>query len=101
MFWGLVLTFVGAKWQKLVGGLFGPPQFWIELTPSSLWFILTFTWFLKNVYWSLAIPVCFLNSLRYDEYSNLLAVAAISNSHYSGKASLPIKDSYLISFSDN
>lgn len=46
------------------------------------------------------MPVCFLNSLPNDEYSNLLSIEAFSNSTSSDKTSSSVKNPYLPSFSD-
>ena len=40
------------------------------------------------------------NSLVKYEYSNLFIVAAFSSKSFSGKTSLPIKNSYLLTFPD-
>ena len=47
------------------------------------------------------MAVCFLNSLHNSEYSNLLIVAAFFNNPFSGKTSLPVKNSYLPAFPDD
>ena len=44
------------------------------------------------------MSVCFLNSLPNSKYSNLLILAAVSKNYFSGKAYIPVKDSYLVSF---
>ena len=46
------------------------------------------------------MSVCTFNSLTNREYSNLLIVAPFSNKSFSGKTSLPVKNSYLLTFSD-
>lgn len=46
------------------------------------------------------MPVCFLNSLPNDEYSNLFSIEAFSNSTFSDKTSSFVKNPYLPSFSD-
>ena len=48
-----------------------------------------------------ATLVCFFNYFPNVEYSNLLIVAAFSSKSFSGKASLGVKNSYLLRFSDN
>ena len=68
------------------------------LTPSSLLLLITFIWSLNNLYWYFVMSVCFSNSLPNGEFSNLLTVAAFSNSPFSGKPSLPVKNSYLLTF---
>ena len=47
------------------------------------------------------MSVCAFNSLPNEEYSNLFIVAAFSNKFFSGKASLPVKNSCLLEFPDN
>ena len=47
------------------------------------------------------MSVCFFNSLSNREYSNLLISAAFSTSPFSGRTSLPVKNSYLPTFSDD
>ena len=47
------------------------------------------------------MSVCFFSSLPNGEYLNLLIVAAFSNSPFSGKTSLPVKNSYLLTFLDD
>ena len=46
------------------------------------------------------MSLCSFNSLPSGEYSNLLIVAAFSNSPFSGKTSLSDKSSYLPMFLD-
>ena len=46
------------------------------------------------------MSVCAFNSLPNGEYSNLFIVADFSNNSYSGKTSLPVKNSYLVTFPD-
>ena len=46
------------------------------------------------------MSVCFFNSFPNNEYSNLLIIAAFSNSPYSSKNSLPVRNSYLPTFLD-
>ena len=48
-----------------------------------------------------AMSVCAFNSLPNEEYSNLFIVAAFSNKFFSGKTSLPVKNSCLLEFPDN
>ena len=43
----------------------------------------------------------FSNWLPNNEYSNLLVIAAFSNKSFSGKTSLPVKNSYLMNFPDD
>ena len=38
------------------------------------------------------------NSLSNGEYSNLFIVAAFSSNYFPGKASLPVKNSYLLTY---
>ena len=40
-------------------------------------------------------------SLPNGEYSNLFIVAAFSSKSFSGKTSLPVKNSYLLTFHDD
>ena len=47
------------------------------------------------------MSVCFFNSLPNGEYSNLLIVAALSSKSFSGKTSLPFKNTYLLIFPDD
>ena len=47
------------------------------------------------------MSVCAFNSLLNDEHSNLLVVAAFSSKPFSGKRSLPVKYSYLLTFPDD
>ena len=47
------------------------------------------------------MPVCYLNSLPNGEFSNLLIVAASSNSTFFGKTSSPVKNLYLPTFPDD
>ena len=47
------------------------------------------------------MAVCFFISLPYGEYSNLLTVAAFSNSSFPGKISSFVKSSYSPTFPDD
>ena len=47
------------------------------------------------------MSVCGFNSLNNREYSNLSNVAAFSNKSFSGKISLPVENSYLLTFPDD
>ena len=47
------------------------------------------------------MSVCFFKSLPNYKYSNLLIVAAFPSKSFSGKTSLPVKNSYLSTFPDN
>ena len=47
------------------------------------------------------MSVCAFNSLPNGEYSNLFVVAAFSSKSCSGKTSLPVKNSYLLTFPDD
>ena len=42
-----------------------------------------------------------LNPLHEGRYSNLFIIAAFSSKSFSSKTSLPIKNSYLVTFPDN
>ena len=46
------------------------------------------------------MSVCSFNSFPNGVYSNLFNVAAFSSKSYSGKTSLPVKNSYLLKFPD-
>ena len=46
------------------------------------------------------MSVCAFNSFPNGEYSNLFIVAAFFNKFYSGKISLPLRNSYLLTFLD-
>ena len=48
-----------------------------------------------------AALVCAFNSLPNGEYSNVFKAAAFSSKSFSVKTSLPIKNSYLLKFSDD
>ena len=48
-----------------------------------------------------AILVCLFNSLPNGEHSNLMTAAAFSDNSFSGKTSLPLKNSYLLTFPDD
>ena len=52
-------------------------------------------------YYFFAMPVFTFNSLPNGEYSNLFIVAAFSNQSFSGKTSLPYKNSYLLTSPDD
>ena len=45
--------------------------------------------------------VCFFNSLPNGESLNLLIAATFSKKSFSGKASFPVKNSYLLTFPDD
>ena len=47
------------------------------------------------------MSLCAFNSLPNREYSNLSIVAAFSSKSFSGKTSLPVRNSYLLTFSDD
>ena len=47
------------------------------------------------------MSVCAFNSLPNGKYSNLFIVAAFSNTSFLGKTSLPVKNSYLLTFPDD
>ena len=47
------------------------------------------------------MSLCAFNSLPNGEYSNLSIVAAFSSKSFSGKTSLPVRNSYLLTFSDD
>ena len=47
------------------------------------------------------MSVCAFNILPKDDYSNLFIVAAFSSKSFSGKTSLLVKNSYLLTFLDN
>ena len=44
------------------------------------------------------MSVCVFISLPKDKYSNLFIVEAFSSKSFSGKTSLPVKSSYLLTF---
>ena len=46
------------------------------------------------------MSVCAFNSLSNGEYSNLFNLAAFSSNSFSGKTSLPVKNSYLLTLPD-
>ena len=48
-----------------------------------------------------ATLVCFFNSWPNGKYSNIFIVAAFSSKSFSGKTSLPVKKSYLLTFPDD
>ena len=47
------------------------------------------------------MSVCAFISLLNDEYSNFSFVAAFCNRSFSGKTSLPVQNSYLLTFPDD
>ena len=47
------------------------------------------------------MSVCAFNYLPKGKHSNLFIVAAFSSNSFSGKTSLPVKDSYLLTFPDD
>ena len=47
------------------------------------------------------MPVCAFNSLPKGKYSNLLIIATFSSLSFSGKAFLPVKNLYLLTFPDD
>ena len=47
------------------------------------------------------MSVCAFNSLPKGQYSNIFIVAALSSKSFSGKIYLPVKNSYLLTFTDN
>ena len=47
------------------------------------------------------MSVCVFNSLPNREYSNLLIVEGFSSKSFTGKMSLPVKNSYLLTFLDD
>ena len=47
------------------------------------------------------MSVCFFNSQPHGEYSNLLIGAAFSKKSFFGKAFLPVKNSYILTFPDD
>ena len=47
------------------------------------------------------MSVCFLNSLPNRKYSNLFIVAVFSGKSFSGKTSLSVENSYLLTYPDN
>ena len=53
------------------------------------------------VLWFFAISVCAFNSLPNGEYSNLLNGAAFCNKSFLDETSLPVENSYLLTFSDD
>ena len=48
-----------------------------------------------------AMSICAFNSLPNGEYSNIFNATAFSNWSLSGKTSLPVKNSYLLTFPDD
>ena len=44
------------------------------------------------------MSVCAFNSLPKGEYSNIFTVAAFCSKSFSGKTSLPVRHSYLLTF---
>ena len=73
-----------------------------------MWFTVVFKcWFLICTvlpnfwYYFSATLVCFFISLPNGEYSNLFNAAAFSSKHFSGKISLPVKNSHLLTFPDD
>ena len=44
------------------------------------------------------MSVCAFNSLPNNEYSNLFILASFSNNSFSGKSSLPVKTSFLLTY---
>ena len=46
------------------------------------------------------MSVCAFNYLPKGEYSNIVIVAAFLSKSFSGKTSLPLKNSYLLTFPD-
>ena len=47
------------------------------------------------------MSVCAFNSFPNGEYSNLFNAGAFSSKSFSGKTSLPVKNSYLLTFPDD
>ena len=47
------------------------------------------------------MPICAFNSLPKDKYLNFFIVATFSSKSFSGKTSLPIKNSFLLTFPDD
>ena len=47
------------------------------------------------------MSVCGFNSLAKSEYSNLFIASAFPNNSFSGKTSLRVKKSYLLTFADD
>ena len=47
------------------------------------------------------MSVCAFNSLHNGEYPNLFIIAAFSSKSFSGKTSLPVKNSNLLTFPDD
>ena len=47
------------------------------------------------------MSACAFNSLPKSQYSNLFIVAAFTNKSFSGNTSLPVKNSYLLTFPDD
>ena len=47
------------------------------------------------------MSVCFFNTLPNGEYSSLLVVTVFSKKSFSRKTSFPVKNSYLLTFSDD
>ena len=48
-----------------------------------------------------AMPVCAFNSLPKGKYLNIFIVAAFSSKSFSGKTSLQVRNSYLLTFPDD
>ena len=46
------------------------------------------------------MSVCVFNYLPKGKYSNLFIIAAFSSKSFSGQTSLPVKNSYLLTFPD-
>ena len=61
-------------------------------TSPLLLSVTLFSWYLKSLYWSFVLSSCPFNFLPKVEYSNLLIVAAFSNSSVSGKISSLVKN---------
>ena len=53
------------------------------------------------MYYFSAALVCAFNSLPNSEYSKLFSAAAFSKKSFLGKKSLPVKNSYLLTFPDD
>ena len=47
------------------------------------------------------MSICAFNSLPKGQYSNLFIVAAFSSKSFLGKTSLPVKNSYILTFPDD
>ena len=47
------------------------------------------------------MSICAFNSLPKGQYSNLFIVAAFSSKAFLGKTSLPVKNSYILTFPDD